>query len=254
MTIRVNDAVIDDSAVAAEAAHHADAPSPRAAAACALAIRELLLQRACAIGIADRATLDDEAACERAIDALLAREAPVPAPTEDECRRVYERQPERFATGEQVEAAHILFAVTPSAPVEAIRRQAEATLREARAQPERFAELASSLSNCPSGARGGSLGLIGRGDAVPEFERALFGAAPGVLPRLVSTRYGFHVVRILRVIPGQRLDFATVRPHIAAELAARVRAKAAEQYVRLLAARARIQGVDLGIPSSPLLQ
>jgi hypothetical protein len=33
-----------------------------------------------------------------------------------------------------------------------------------------------------------------------------------------------------------------------------VRAKAAEQYVRMLASRARIAGVDLGAADTPLLQ
>ncbi len=254
MAIRVNEAVIDEDAISAEAANHADTPSPRHAAACALAIRELLLQRAVAAGLAQRQALHEEPACEDAIELLLAREAPVPQPTDDECRRFYQQRGGRFTFGERVELSHILFAVTPNAPVEAIRGQAEATLREACASPERFAELAASLSNCPSAAQGGRLGEIGRGNTVPEFERAVFGAAPGVLPRLVNTRYGFHVVQITRVLPGVSLDFDLARPRIERILTERVRAKAAEQYVRVLAARASIAGIDLGAAATPLVQ
>lgn len=253
MTISINGAVIEPARIAYEARNHADGADPHACAAYALAIRELLLQRARALGL-PQALADDAQAQDAAIDRLLEREAPVPEPSEDECRRFYQQNIERYSSGALVEASHILFAVTPNAPVEAIRRQAEATLRQAQAEPERFAELARSLSNCPSGAQGGSLGQVRRGDTVPEFERALSSAGPGVLPRLVNSRYGFHVVRIERTLAAKPLDFELVQAHIRAALSERVRTKAAEQYVRVLAAAASIAGIDLGAAASALMQ
>jgi peptidyl-prolyl cis-trans isomerase C len=110
------------------------------------------------------------------------------------------------------------------------------------------------MSNCPSGAHGGSLGQVQRGDTVPEFERALFNGGTGVLPRLVNTRYGFHIVHITRRVPGTSVPFEAVHAGIAAMLSERVRATAAEQYVRVLAARARISGIDLGAAATPLVQ
>jgi peptidyl-prolyl cis-trans isomerase C len=253
MTIAINGIAIDKGRIDYEARNHLHQADPHACAAYALAIRELLLQRARALGIAGAAGGEAETE-EGAIEALLAIEAPVPEPDESECRRHYEANIGRYSSGALVEAAHILFAVTPSAPVDAIRRQAEATLREARTEPERFGELAQSLSNCPSGAQGGNLGQLRRGDLVPELERALFAAAPGVLPRLVSSRYGFHVVRVMHTAPAQPLDFALVCPQIRASLTERVRTKAAEQYVRMLAAQAAVSGIDLGAAASPLLR
>ena len=251
MTITINDFEIADAEIDAEAVHHASAPSPREAAACALAIRELLLQRAKESGLADAmGGVESDVLIERLLDI----EAPVPRPSEKECRNVYDRRRDRFVVGELVEASHILFAVTPNAPVEALRRQAESTLAKAIAEPGCFAEFAKALSNCPSAAQGGNLGQIQRGDMVPEFESAVFSAAPGVLPRLVKSRYGFHIVRIERQVPGRVLEFAQARPHIEAELSARVHARAAEQYVRMLAAKAKIVGVDLRASDSPLVQ
>ena len=253
MPVTVNGREISEATIAAEEAHHADNPSPREAAACALAIRELLLQRAREAGLVS-GDAPEEAACEAAIERLLEREAPVPEPTEAECRRFYEQNLERYTAGELAEVSHILFAVTPAAPLQAIRGQAEATLEQALAAPERFSELAQGFSNCPSAAQGGNLGQIQRGATVPEFERAVFGGATGILPRLVNTRYGFHIVRVDRIIPGRLLDFETVQPQIARTLSERVRAKADEQYVRLLAASASITGVDLGAATSPLVR
>lgn len=255
MTIRVNGVTIDDAAIESEMRFHEDAPSPREAARCALAIRELLLQRARALGLATIEECAGEQACEEIIERLIAREAATPEPTEEECRRYYDAHPERFTSSDLVEAAHILFAVTPHAPLEAIRGQAEATLKRVLKDPERFGEFAKQFSNCPSGERSGYLGQLQRGTSVPEFESALFGsAATGILPELVRTRYGFHIVNVARRVPGRRIDFETARTRIADDLSARVRAKAMEQYVRVLAGQADIEGVDLGAAGTPLVR
>jgi peptidyl-prolyl cis-trans isomerase C len=253
--ISVNDVKIPLDAVRAEAAHHRHESEPEAAAARALAVRELLLQRARELGLEDAAGTPTDDECDAIVERLLELEAPVPEPTEEECLRYYERNAARFKSPELIEVAHILFAVTPGADLETIRTQAESTLARLTAAPERFAVSAASLSNCPSGAQGGQLGQVRRGDLVPEFEQAVFGSeAVGILPRLVSTRFGFHVVRVERRVPGRRLDYATAREGIAQWLSGRVRSSAACQYVRMLAGRARLEGVDVGAASSPLVQ
>ena len=145
--------------------------------------------------------------------------------------------------------------MTPTAPVGAIREQAEVTLKRALAEPAQFGELASRFSNCPSGAEGGNLGQLQHGQTVPEFEAAVFGGQEiGVLPRLVKTRFGFHIVRIARRIEGRQLPFETVKGRIAGFLAGQVKRKAVRQYLSVLAAKARISGIDLARADSPLVQ
>jgi peptidyl-prolyl cis-trans isomerase C len=255
MTISVNSREITPAMIEGEARHFEGAANPCAEAAHALAVRALLLDRASLMGLLDATNPEDDDVCERAIEALLADEVPVPDPTSEECRRYYDAHPDEFVAGELVEASHILFAVTPNAPLEAIRRQAEAVLRQAVEVPDDFGALAGRFSNCPSGAQGGNLGQLTRRATVPEFERAVFEGEPvGVLPRLVATRYGFHVVKIARREPGRLVPFGHVEREIADRLREAVRTKAAEQYVRILASRARITGIDLGGAASPLVQ
>jgi peptidyl-prolyl cis-trans isomerase C len=197
----------------------------------------------------------DEASVDAAIEQLLEREVNVPAPTEDECRRYYDAHPEEFRPDDLVFARHILFQVAPGVPVNHLRALAERTLAELRADPDRFLERAQELSNCPSGAFGGNLGQIGRGDTVPEFEAALFGgSASGMLPHLVKTRYGFHIVAIDRRIGGDALPFAAVQAQIAEQLSAAVARRAMIQYVAILAGDAEIDGVDVAAATSPLVQ
>jgi peptidyl-prolyl cis-trans isomerase C len=231
-----------------EIAVGSDEPAELAAA------RELLRQRAVEAGFLDGETADDDEIGQR-IEALLAREVVTPSPDEEECRRYYESHQREFQSGDLVHVRHILFQVTPHVNVPQIRARAEQTLNELLAEPARFDALARELSNCPSGQQGGNLGQIGRGDTVPEFEKAAFKfGASGILRDIVKTRHGFHIVAVDQSIPGKPLPFEIVREQIAERLRTHVEEKAMRQYVSVLAARAEITGVDLDAASSPLVQ
>lgn len=239
MTITINGVAVDTGS----------SPGPQVAA-----VRELLRQRAVAVGLLS-VSVHDGREMHDALEQLLAREVQVPAPTEAECRRHYETHLQDFRSGELVCARHILFQVTPSVPIPRIRDRAERTLAEVLQHPDRFAALARELSNCPSGQQGGSLGQVGRGATVPEFEQALFRPAPiGVLRELIKTRYGFHIVAIDQRTPGKMLPYEVVREHIAHRLQVCVQERALRQYVCFLAGQAEIQGVDLAAAPTPLVQ
>ncbi len=218
------------------------------------AVHELLRQRAIESGFLDPGAIDN-ADVEVAIEKLLAHEVQVPTPGEEECRRYYEAHREEFRSGDLVHARHILFQVTPSVNIAVIRARAEEALHELLAEPERFAEMARGLSNCPSGEQGGNLGQIGRGDMVPEFEDALFRIdALGILPHLVKTRFGFHIVSVDRSIPGVDIPFEEVREQIGDTLCAGVEEHALRQYIAILAGRAELVGVEIEAADTPLVQ
>jgi peptidyl-prolyl cis-trans isomerase C len=224
-------------------------PSPELAA-----VRELLRQRAIAVGLLDKHSQGSDQV-DAAVEALLEREVATPTPTEEECRRYYDQHPQEFESGDLVHVRHILFQVTPRVNVPAVRARAEQTLNELLQEPDRFDAVAREMSNCPSGQHGGNLGQIGRGETVPEFEKALFKLGPtGLLSDLIKTRYGFHIVAVDRRIPGTKVPFDVARPKIAERLQTAVQEKAIQQYVQVLAGQAEIVGVDLGGSTSPLLQ
>lgn len=218
------------------------------------AAQELLRQRAVTVGLlAEDETGADEV--DVAIERLLADEVTVPTPTEDECRCHYDMHRQDFTSGDLVHARHILFQVTPAVHVLEIRARAENTLNQLLAEPERFAELAAELSNCPSGQQGGNLGQIGRGDTVPEFEKALFRLnAGGILSELVKTRYGFHIVAVDKSLPGSVLPLETVYDEIAETLKGEVEESALRQYISILAGQAEITGARIEAAHSPLVQ
>jgi peptidyl-prolyl cis-trans isomerase C len=202
--------------------------SPMPAERAAL-LQDRLRARAVDLGLCPRDAAVE--ATSEAIETMLEREVRVPDPTSEECRRWYDHHPRAFVAGELVFARHILFAITPGTPVEALRRKAEEALFELRAHPERFADRARELSNCTSASVGGALGQLARGDSVPEFEAEVFGRTDdGVLPTLVKSRHGFHVVLVERRVAGRRVPFAAVEAQIAAHLKAASLRRALAQY------------------------
>jgi len=216
-------------------------PSPEAAAG-----HELLRQRAVELRLA--AEDASRAEIDVAIEQLLAREVSVRAPGDEECRRYYEAHPEEFTSGELAFARHILFQVTPRVPVPAIRARAELALADLSRDPSRFEALARELSNCPSSQHGGILGQLGRGDTVPEFERALFnGSYIGLHPQLVKTRFGFHVLSVDRREPGRLLPLEAVRERVVVRLYGRIQATALALYMQRLAASAEVRGAKLDL-------
>ncbi len=198
-------------------------------------------------------------AASAAIEALLDRELFVPQPSEEACRRHHAAQSGRYAVGERVQVRHVLFAVTPGVDVNALRQRAEGCLLDVRcATPDgedRFAMAAAATSNCPSGAEGGALGWLTSDDCAPEFARELFGKTEvGVLPRLVHSRFGLHVVEVLAREPGVVPAFEAVKSAVAQALRQQTFTTALRQYLQLLAGQARVEGVDLEAAASPLVQ
>ena len=208
------------------------------------AATELLRQAAIREGLLDAADPPAaegviSAAASQAIEALLEREIRVPEPSEEACRRHHAAHAAQYTRGERAALRHVLFAVTPGVDVVALRKRAEACLLDVRCHDgsgaDRFAAAARELSNCPSGAAGGDLGWLAASDCAPEFAREVFGHAEvGVLPRLVHSRFGLHVVEVLQRESGEALPFEAVRGAIEATLRQQSYATALRQYVQLL--------------------
>ena len=109
--------------------------------------------------------------------------------------------------------------------------------------------------NCPSGAQGGELGWLTAADCAPEFARELLGHTEiGVLPRLVHSRFGLHVVEVLARESGVQPSFESVRAAVAQSLRQQSFATALRQYLQLLAGQAQVQGVELDAATTPLVQ
>lgn len=203
----------------------------------------------------------DEAA-QQAIEAMLDDAIVTPDADHEACLRTYQARKQHFVVGQSLHVRHILFAVTPGVDVHALAKRAESALLELSRKevpPYRFEALARELSNCPSGAQGGDLGWLGPDDCAPELANELFfqsdsGWGMGVHPRLVHTRYGFHIIEVLGRRKGQQLAFEQVQERIAHQLTQQTRATALHQYMQLLVGQAQVEGMELQGSETPLVQ
>ena len=99
---------------------------------------------------------------------------------------------------ETVDISHILLTVKPGAAAEKEALEKIKAIQEKVKAGEDFAELCKKYSEDPgSRSRGGELGLIQRGDFVPEFEEVAFLLKPGEFSDIVKTRFGFHIIQCL---------------------------------------------------------
>jgi len=102
----------------------------------------------------------------------------------------------------QVAARHILIshegargaAAEQKRTKDEARALAERLRDQLRNNPGTWNETADTYSDEPSKRPGGDLGLFGRGEMVPAFERTAFALDVGEISDVVNTPFGFHVI------------------------------------------------------------
>jgi peptidyl-prolyl cis-trans isomerase D len=124
--------------------------------------------------------------------------------THDELQAYYNQHRDQYRVPEQAKVSHILIKTPLAGPdgkvdqkgVAEAQRRAEDLLKQLKAGAK-FEDLAKKYSEDPGSAKeGGSLGWIGKGRTVPEFEKAAFSLPKGQLSDLVKSSYGFHIIRV----------------------------------------------------------
>ena len=154
--------------------------------------------------------------------------------TDDELRSFYGEHSEEYRLPEQVTAQHILFKTEGKTPeeVEAIRKKATDVLGRAK-KGEDFAKLAKEFSEDTSAKQGGDLGTFERGAMVPQFEQAAFILGAGAISDLVTTPFGFHIIKVnarqeTRLRPFEEIKEA-IRPRVLFDKAREKAKQAAEE-------------------------
>lgn len=242
--------------------HEADtAKDAYLSAARALVIRELLLQKANALGLDAEPMEDAQGRRETDEDAkvrqLLDQEVDVPRAGEEECQRYFDQHRDKFSSETIYETRHILLAGALEDPVARRKGMVKAAqiIESINKNPERFSEFAREFSQCPSAKEGGNLGQLTKGQTVPEFETVLFELEEGQMsPTPVPTPFGYHIIQLDRKIEGRQLPFDHVKAKIAAFLEASSWSRAVAQYIGILAGEAKIMGIQIDGADSPLVQ
>ena len=127
----------------------------------------------------------------------------------DDIRDYYENNLDRFVSNEERKSSHILVAIDQDTTDE----QAAELIKEIQSkfEIETFEELAKQYSDDPgSAAQGGDLGWAETGLFVPEFESALFSMNVGDISEAVKTDFGYHLIRMDDIKPGQQQAYEDI--------------------------------------------
>jgi peptidyl-prolyl cis-trans isomerase D len=124
--------------------------------------------------------------------------------TQQDLQSYYDQHRDEYRVPEQVNVRHILIKSPLPGPdgkvdpkeQDAAHAKAQDVLKQVKAGGN-FADLAKKYSDDPGSAKnGGSLGFIGKGRTVPEFEKAAFSLPKGGTSDLVQSSYGFHIIHV----------------------------------------------------------
>jgi len=162
---------------------------------------------------------------------------------EKETREYYDTHAEMFQQPEQVQASHILIKVNPDANEaekdEALKKIKE--IQEKQKKGEDFAELAKAHSQCPSSSKGGDLGYFARGQMVPPFEEAAFNMKPGEVSDIVTTRFGYHLIKVTNKRPESTVPYEVIQERVGQFLKQEKVQKEVKAFVDKLRKEAKVE-------------
>lgn len=155
----------------------------------------------------------------------------------------YTGNKDKFESPEQAHARHILVSVDEKAD-EKTRQTGKAKADDLLVQLKggaNFEELARKSSDCPSAPQGGDLGFFGHGQMVPEFDTAAFALKPGELSAVVTTKFGYHIIKLEEKKDAGLVPETDAAPRIREYLASQKTGAAVEQNIKTLREKAKIE-------------
>ncbi len=183
-------------------------------------------------------------------EAVLKRELNV-AVTDADAKKYYDENPSRFEEPEMVHVSHILLTTQdPSTRTELSevqkaekRKQIDALLKRARAG-EDFAKLAKDYSEDPGSKDKGGEYTFGRGQMMPEFESAAFSLKTNQVSDVVTTSYGYHIIKLIDKTPAHKVEYSKAASDIKEGLSQQALQKQFPEYVAKLKKEENVEIVD----------
>jgi peptidyl-prolyl cis-trans isomerase D len=172
--------------------------------------------------------------------------------TQDDLQSYYQQHRDSYRVPEQVKVSHILIKTPlPGADgkvdekgVAEAQHRAEDLLKQLKGGAK-LEDLAKKYSEDPGSAKeGGSLGWIGRGQTVAEFEKTAFSLPKGQISDLVKSSYGFHIIRVDDKQDAHMKSLEEVKADIEPALKHQKAQQIAQRQAESLLRDARTQGLD----------
>ena len=186
----------------------ADTPQGRKEMLDTMVIRELILQQASKDGVDKGPEIEEKLRDLKKrliVEAFLKKKVEAESQVSDaDLQKFYEQNKDKFKSGAQMKASHILVKT---------EKEAKDILARIKAGGN-FEELAKKSSVDSSAAKGGDLGWFGQGTMVPAFEKAAMGLKEGQVSDVVKSDFGFHIIKLTGKRPAGVRPFEEVKEQI----------------------------------------
>jgi parvulin-like peptidyl-prolyl isomerase len=157
-----------------------------------------------------------------------------------EIERAYNTGIEQYTTPEQVRASHILLK-TEGKDDAVVKAKAEEVLKQAKAGAD-FGELAKKNSEDEQSAKnGGDLDYFGRGRMVPEFDQVAFTLKPGEISDVVTTQFGYHIIKLTEKKDAAPIPLEQVKPQVLEFLTNQKKQQRVDGFIEDAKKRAKIE-------------
>jgi len=189
----------------------------------------------------------ERAICEEVVDRELRSQVNI---TDEQLKKFYDENGEQFERPETVRAAHILLstrdAVTGqemSEETKKERKQQIDKILERAKKGEEFAALAREYSEDPGSKNTGGEYTFARGQfRNPEFENAAFALKTNEISGVITTAFGYHIIKLYEKMPAHKLELAKVKDDLRDGLSRReVQEKLLPDYLKSLKKDASLQ-------------
>ncbi|MCX7826274.1 MAG: peptidylprolyl isomerase [Verrucomicrobiae bacterium] len=154
--------------------------------------------------------------------------------TDEQVKKFYDENPTYFVRPAMVRASHILVSV-PADATEDVKKAKRAAIDKARERVTRggedFAKVAAEVSDCPSKENGGDLNFFAPGQMVPEFDKVAFALKPGELSEVVTTQFGYHIIKQTGAQPEEKRSLDSMKDKIVQFLKKRETDKQVAQFI-----------------------
>lgn len=195
-----------------------------------------------------RARLIDEATGAAVLDRELKSKIMV---TDEQVKKYYEENPAQFEEPEMVRASHILIGTRDANNGAELseeikkekKKQAEGVLKRAKAG-EDFAKLAKEFSDDPGSKDKGGEYTFPRGQMVPEFETTAFALKTNEISEIVTTQFGYHIIKLSEKKPAHKVELAEVAKDVKEGLTQQEAQKQMPDYFAKLKKEANVEILD----------
>ena len=189
-------------------------------------------------------SLRHDARVDLSVNKLMDTEvSTLPGPSDADAKDFYAKNPDKFQEPESVRASHILVRVDEKADAAAkqkARAEIESVLKQVKAGGD-FAKLAQEHSQDGSAAQGGDLNYFQKGQMVPAFDKVAFELKPGQVSDIVTTQFGYHIIKVTDHKQGRTVPFEEAEGKIKEFLAGQKKQEHADAFIEGLKKKSKIE-------------